>query len=77
MPKHNCSGKKCTFTDEYLSDIKSHKVTLEGNYPNYNIYLDPLENNEHKYTIILLHGLGDSAIGFYQLINGTLNNFFN
>ena len=38
--------------------------------------MDPLENTDHEYTLILLHGLNDTALGFYKWINQTFHHFF-
>jgi hypothetical protein len=35
-----------------------------------------LEGNEHKYTLILLHGLGDNPVGFYEWITEVYRDFF-
>ena len=31
------------------------------------IYLDPLKENGHQYTLIFLHGLGDTSQGFLDV----------
>lgn len=41
----------------------SYKITIDPDTKY--IYLDPVaENQPHQYTMIFLHGLGDSAEGF-------------
>jgi predicted esterase len=45
--------------------------------PNNDIYLTPAEGGEHKFTLIWMHGLGDSSEGFLDFFyakNPVLSN---
>lgn len=45
-------------------DSSATKYGYHMEKKNYDIYLTPAEPNQHKYTLIWMHGLGDSAKGF-------------
>ena len=44
----------------------THYKITENNQNSY-IYLDPVSPNKHENTLIFLHGLGDSAMGFLDV----------
>ena len=49
------------------SDVNKNYIMTEDKTNGY-IYLDPLEHNQpHKYTVIFLHGLGDTGRGFVDM----------
>jgi len=56
--------------------VNTHRVTLTGKHNKYNIYFDPLMIYDHKYTLIFLHGRGDSALDFYRWIIQVYPHFF-
>jgi predicted esterase len=53
------------------SDCK-YKVT-KNNDTNY-IFMEPVQE-KHKYSLIFLHGLGDSAMGFYDVFDDPENEY--
>ena len=52
---------------------KSEKFDIEIIPENKYIYLTP--KSEHKYSLIFLHGLGDSAMGFFDVFSDPQNQF--
>ena len=48
--------------------MPNHQKSIsDGQTNEVSIYLQPIA--EHKFTIIMLHGLGDSAHGFFDWVN--------
>ena len=63
---------KRNFVKKNFKDLKTHRVEITGDNSEktqYSITLHPLEGTEHRYTLILLHGIGYNAHGFYKWIN--------
>ena len=71
------------YVHKWFKDCHTHKVVLKGENEEgpyhacqYSVELNPLQGNEHKYTLILLHGLGDNGVGFYEWITMIKHDFF-
>ena len=47
--------------------MESNLYKVSKNKTNNYIYLDPLDEEKHQYTLIFLHGLGDSSAGFFDV----------
>jgi len=61
---------KESYIKKYFKELKTHKVELSGTggKTEYHVALHPLAGTEHRYTLILLHGIGYTAYGFYKWV---------
>ena len=53
------------FFDYYKADNdphKTHEIDINGYDGEYSIVMNPMLEREHRYTLILLHGIGQTPI---------------
>ena len=68
--------KKKLYIKTYFQYVKPHVLTLEGEWNQYSIYLNPQAHIEHRYTLILLHDTTETAYEHYKWIKKELPDFF-
>jgi len=78
MEQLSVDPAKESFRKKYFKGLKTHKVELSGagDKTEYDVALHPLDGTEHRYTLILLHGIGYTAYGFYKWVSQNSKDLF-